>query len=98
LLTSTAADTILLVVKTAAAFAPAGQTISAKSALPDFLIPQATPTAKNPCGLIIVSFLISQLLYLKPAPPFKNMANPGGSFLFHLRCAGLLFQQTIEPS
>jgi hypothetical protein len=40
LLTITAADTILFVVKTAAAFAPEGQTSNAKSGLPDLLIPQ----------------------------------------------------------
>ncbi|MBA7710314.1 hypothetical protein ES703_119254 [subsurface metagenome] len=61
LLTCTAADVILLVVKTAAAFAPAGQTSSAKSALPDFLIPQLTPAAKKPLGTVIVLFAIYKI-------------------------------------
>jgi len=38
----TAADTILFVVKTAAAFAPVGQTNIPKSGLPDFFITSAT--------------------------------------------------------
>jgi hypothetical protein len=59
LLTCTAADVILLVVKSAAAFAPVGQTSSAKSALPDFLMPQCSPTAKKPFGDVIVLFAIS---------------------------------------
>ena len=58
LLICTAADTILLVVNTAAAFAPAGQTISPKSGLPDFFIPQRTPAAKKPLGPVIVLFTI----------------------------------------
>jgi hypothetical protein len=56
LLTITAADTILLVVKAAAAFASLGQTSIAKSVLPDFLIPQYSPAAKNPFGDVIVLF------------------------------------------
>jgi hypothetical protein len=54
----TAADWILLVVNTAAAVAPAGHTISPRSNLPDFLIPQLTPAAKNPFGAVRVLFAI----------------------------------------
>jgi hypothetical protein len=50
-----------LVVKTAAAFAPVGQTISPKSSLPDFFIPQYSPAAKNPFGDVTVLFVISNL-------------------------------------
>jgi hypothetical protein len=57
--TVTDAETILLVVKTAAALAPAGQTISPKSSLPLFLTPPAAPAAKNPFGAVIVLFAIS---------------------------------------
>jgi hypothetical protein len=57
----TAADTILLVVKTAAAFAPAGQTSSPKSGLPVFFIPHLTPVAKKPFGPVIVLFVILNL-------------------------------------
>jgi hypothetical protein len=46
----------LLVVKTAAAFAPVGQTSSAKSDLPDFLMPQYRPAAQKPFGAVIVLF------------------------------------------
>jgi hypothetical protein len=59
LLVSTAADTTLLVVKTAAAFAPAGQTIKPKSFFLDFLMPQAIPAARNPLGDVIVLFFIA---------------------------------------
>jgi hypothetical protein len=58
LLTSTAAETILFVVKTAAAVAPPGQTINPKSGLPDSFIPQLTPAAKNPLADVIVLFVI----------------------------------------
>jgi hypothetical protein len=61
LLTATAADVILFVVKAAAAFAPVGQTISPKSGLPDFFIPQYSPAAKNPFGPVIVLFVILNL-------------------------------------
>jgi hypothetical protein len=61
LLTVTAADTILLVVKAAAAFAPAGQTSKPKSGLPDFFMPHLTPAAKNPFGAVIVLFVILNL-------------------------------------
>jgi hypothetical protein len=56
--TRTAAETTLLVVKTAAAFAPVGQASSAKSDLPDFLTPQCKPAAKKPLGAVIVLFAI----------------------------------------
>jgi hypothetical protein len=67
LLTSTAADTILFVVKTAAAVAPLGQTISPKSGLPDSFIPQLTPPAKNPFATVIVLFVMCALHYVIPA-------------------------------
>jgi hypothetical protein len=54
----TAADTTLLVVKTAAAFTPVGQTINPKSGLPDFFTPQCNPTAKKPFGAVTVLFTI----------------------------------------
>jgi len=54
--------TILLVVKTAAAVAPFGQTSNAKSGLPDFFIPQCTPAAKKPFAAVIVLFIIVFLL------------------------------------
>jgi hypothetical protein len=68
LLTWTAAETTLLVVKTAAAFAPAGHTSSAKSDLPDFLIPHCTPAAKNPSGAVIVllTIVFSLIILLLP--------------------------------
>ena len=56
--TVTAAETILLVVKTAAALAPVGQTSNPRSFLPDFLMPQGTPAAKKPLGDVIVLFFI----------------------------------------
>ena len=55
----TAADPTLLVVKTAAAFTPVGQTISPKSGLPDFFTPQCIPAAKKPLGAVMVLFTIS---------------------------------------
>jgi hypothetical protein len=58
----TAAEVILFVVKTAAAFAPVGQTIRPKSRLPDFFIPQCTAEAKNPFGDVTVLFVISNLV------------------------------------
>jgi hypothetical protein len=58
LLTITAADTILFVVKTAATFAPEGETINAKSGLPELLIPQQTPAARKPFGDVMVVFFI----------------------------------------
>jgi hypothetical protein len=61
LLTSTAAEVILLVVKTAAAFAPPGQTISPKSCLPDFFIPHFTPAARKSRGAVIVLFAICKV-------------------------------------
>jgi hypothetical protein len=67
LLISTAADTILFVVKTAAAVAPLGHTISPKSGLPDSFIPQPNPPAQNPFGAVIVSFAICTLRYVIPA-------------------------------
>ena len=45
-------------VKTAAAFAPVGQTISPKSSPPDFFIPHFTPAAKNPFADVILLFAI----------------------------------------
>jgi hypothetical protein len=65
LLTCTAAAVTLLVVKTAAARAPSGHTISPKSALPDFLTPQATPAAKKPFDPVTVLFAIL-------AKPFRS--------------------------
>jgi len=56
--TLTAAEKILLVVKTAAALAPVGQTSNPRSFLPDFLMPQRTPAAKKPFGDVIVLFFI----------------------------------------
>jgi hypothetical protein len=70
--TLTAAETILLVVNTAAAFAPAGHTISPKSLLPDFLIPQLIPAARNPRGDVIVSFLIINAFFLFAFTGFKS--------------------------
>jgi hypothetical protein len=61
--TVTAAESILLVVNTAAAFAPAGHTISPKSLLPDFFMPQLIPAARNPRGDVIVSFVIYKRLF-----------------------------------
>jgi hypothetical protein len=63
--TVTAAETILLVVKTAAAFAPVGQTSSAKSGLPDFFTPQCSPAAKKPFGAVTELFVIFELSYEK---------------------------------
>jgi hypothetical protein len=57
-LTVTAAETILLVVKTATVFAPLGQTSNPRSDLPDFLMPQCSPAAKKPFGEVIVLFFI----------------------------------------
>jgi hypothetical protein len=57
--TVTDAETILLVVKTAAALAPVGHTISPKSRLPLFLTPPAAPAAKKPFGAVIVLFAIT---------------------------------------
>jgi hypothetical protein len=54
LLIVTAADTIIFVVNTAAAFAPVGHTINPKSFLPDTFIPQATPAAKNPFAAVML--------------------------------------------
>src|SRR5205085_10054384 len=48
--TSTGAATALLVVNTAALDAGTSLTINARSRLPDFLIPQATPAARKPAG------------------------------------------------
>jgi hypothetical protein len=56
--TCTAAETTLLVVKTAAEFAPVGQTSSPKSDLPDFLIPHCIAAAKKPLGAVIVLLAI----------------------------------------
>lgn len=98
LLISTAAEVILLVVKTAAAFAPVGQTISPKSSPPDFLMSHLIPAAKNPRGPVIVLFVIRILLnldrstvsyfsvligHLKPDHLFKNMLYPRIVILFH---------------
>jgi hypothetical protein len=58
LLICTAADVILFVVNTPAAFAPLGQTINPKSNLPDFFIPHFTPDAKNPFGAVTVLLTI----------------------------------------
>jgi hypothetical protein len=62
----TAAETILFVVKTAAALAPLGQTINPKSRLPDSLIPHAVPDAKKPFGEVTVLFAI-----LRPVKEFS---------------------------
>jgi hypothetical protein len=59
LLTCTAAEVILLVVKTAAALAPVGQTSSPRSGLPDCFILQCTPAARKPFGVVIVLFLLT---------------------------------------
>jgi predicted membrane protein len=71
LLISTAAEVILLVVKTAAAFAPLGQMSNPKSALPDFFIPHFTPAARNPRGAVMLLFAISCSpdLFLSAAKP-----------------------------
>jgi hypothetical protein len=71
----TAAETTLLVVKTAAAFTPPGQTISPKSGLPDFLTPQCNPAAKNPFGEVIVLFTIVflKLSFLHPSRQLKSI-------------------------
>jgi hypothetical protein len=60
----TGVATILFVVKTAAAVAPAGQASSAKSGLADFFTPQCTPAAKKPFGAVILLFaIISSLIW-----------------------------------
>ena len=56
--TATGAPKTLFVVKTAAAFAPAGQFSRARSNLPEAFIPQARPAAEKPFGAVIVLFAI----------------------------------------
>ena len=79
--TSTGAACARLVVNTAAAEASPSETISARSGAPDFLMPQATPAARNPCGAPTDPWMLPMFTASTPA----STALTPGSAPFHAR-------------